>query len=62
MLVRKKSLDDPPYPSRLAGGPGGQQDQGHGVVLHDQGEECQQPTTPRVESSKVLQGEVPRKA
>ena len=25
------------------GGPGGQQDQGHGVVLHDQGEVYQQP-------------------
>ena len=28
---------------QVAGGPGGQEDQGHGVVLQDQGEEYQQP-------------------
>ena len=28
-------------PIWLSGGPGGQQDQEHGVVLHDQGEGCQ---------------------
>ena len=31
------------HPIQVAGGPGGQQDQVHGVVLHDQGEEYQQP-------------------
>ena len=30
-------------PPTHPGGPGGQQDQGHGVVLHDQGEVHQQP-------------------
>ena len=34
-------------PQTHPGGPGGQQDQGHGIVLHDQGEEYQQPITPR---------------
>ena len=38
VLVGKKSQNDPPYPSRWQSGPGGKQDQGHGVVLHDQGE------------------------
>ena len=32
-------------PPTHPGGPGGQQDQGHGVVPHDQGEVCQQPIT-----------------
>ena len=31
------------YPTQ-PGGPGGQQDQGHGVILHDQGEVYQKPT------------------
>ena len=35
-LKGKKSQYDPPYPSRLTGG---QHGQGHGVVLHVQGEE-----------------------
>ena len=39
----KKSEYDPPYPSRSSVGPGGQQDQGYGVVLHVQGEVYQQP-------------------
>ena len=57
VLIGEKSKDDPPNPSRWTGGPGGQQDQGHGVVLHDQGEEYQQPRTPRSGSSKVPQEE-----
>ena len=32
-------------PQTNPGGPGGQQDQGHGVVLHDQGEKYEQPIT-----------------
>ena len=52
----------PPYPPRFAGVPGGQQNQGHGVVLHDQEEEHQKPITPRNGSIKVSQGEVPREA
>ena len=44
----------PPYPSRLSGEPGGQQDQEHGVVLHDQGEGYQPITTfPKYPSLKV---------
>ena len=38
MLKGKKSQNDPLYSSRWTRGPGAQQDQGHGVVLHDQGE------------------------
>ena len=37
-------------------GPGGQQDQGHGVVLHDQEEGYQPPITSRTGSSQVHQG------
>ena len=33
--------------------PGGQQDQGHGVVLHDQGEGYQQPITFRSGSRQL---------
>ena len=55
MVIEKKSQDD-----RWTGRPDGQKDQGHGLVLHDQREEYQQPITPRSGSSKVLQGEVPR--
>ena len=54
MLKGKKSQDDPPNPSRWTGGPGGQQDQGHGIVLHDQGEEYQQPITSKSGSSLDL--------
>ncbi len=43
VLKGKVSQNDPPYLSSWIDGPGGQQDQGHGVVLHDQGEEYQQP-------------------
>ena len=43
MQEGKKSEYDPPYPSRSSVGPGGQQDQGYGVVLHVQGEVYQQP-------------------
>ena len=45
MLKGKKFQDDPPYPSRWSGGPGGQRDQGHGVVLHVQGEVYQSTLT-----------------
>ena len=43
----KKSQYDPPYPSRSSVGPGGQQDQAHGVVQHVQGEGYQPPITSR---------------
>ena len=43
VLKRKKSQYDPPYPSRSSVGPGGQQDQEPGVVLHVQGEGYQEP-------------------
>ena len=39
------SWDDPPYPPSQKKIPGGQQGQGHEVVLHDQGEGYQQPKT-----------------
>ena len=42
-------------PSTHPGGPGGQHDQGHGVVLHDQGEGYQPPITCRSGSSQVPQ-------
>ena len=58
----EKSQDDPFYSSRWSGGPCGQRDKEHRVVLHDQGEEYQQTITPRSGSSKLPQGEVPRKA
>ena len=45
VLKGKKSHNDPPYPFRRSVGPGGQRDQEHQVVLHDQGEEYQQPIT-----------------
>ena len=61
VLLGKKTQDDPPYQSWWARGPGGQQDQGDGVILHDQ-REYQQTITLRCGSSKVPQGEVPRKA
>ena len=37
------SWDDPPYPPSQNKIPGGQQDQGHEVFHHDQGEGYQQP-------------------
>ena len=43
-------------PPTHQGGPGGQQDQGHGVVLHDQEEGYQPPVTSRTWSSQVPQG------
>ena len=52
----KKSPYDPPYPSRSSVGPGGQRDQEHGVVLHDQGEGYQPPKTSRSGSSQVPKG------
>ena len=42
--------------SRTSVGPGGQQDQEHGVVLHDWEEGYQPPQTSRTESSQVPQG------
>ena len=42
-------------PPTHQGGPGGQQDQGHGVVLHDQEEGYQPPITSRTGSSQVPQ-------
>ena len=45
VLKGKVSQNDPPYPSRGIDGPGGQQDQGHGLVPHDQGEGYQPPIT-----------------
>ena len=55
-MKRKKSQYDPPYPSKSSVGPGGQRDQEHGVVLHDQEEGYQQPITSRTGSCQVLQG------
>ena len=45
-----------PYPSRSSVGPGGQQDQEHGVVLYDQEEGYQPPKTFRSGGSQVPQG------
>ena len=56
VLKGKKSQYNPPYPSRWSGGPGGQQDQGHGVVLHVHGEGYQPPINFRAGSSQVPQG------
>ena len=56
VLKGKKSQYDPPYPSRSSVGPGGQRDQEHGVVLHDQEEGYQLSNTSRTESSQVPQG------
>ena len=49
------SLGDPPFPQpkKL---PGGQQDQGHEVVHHDQGEGYQQPKSFGNGSGSVSQG------
>ena len=57
MLKGKKSQYNPPYPSRWSVGPGGQQDQEHGVVLHDQEEGHRPPITFRSGSSQVPQGQ-----
>ena len=56
VLKGKKSHNDPPYPSRSLVGPGGQRDQEHGVVLHDQEEGHQPPIIFRTGSSQVPQG------
>ena len=45
----------PPTRQGGPGGPGGQQDQGYGVVLHDQEEGYQPPITSRTGSSQVPQ-------
>ena len=46
----------PPYPYRWSVGPGGQQDQENGVVLHIQGEGYPPPITFRSGSSQAPQG------
>ena len=56
VLRGKKSQFDSPYPSRSSVAPGGQRDQGHGVVLHVHGEGYQAPITSRIWISQVLQG------
>ena len=56
VLKAKKSQYNPPYPSRWSGGPGGQPDQAHGVVLHVHGEGYQPPITSRIWISQVPQG------
>ena len=43
-------------PPTCQSGPGGQQDQGHGVALHDQEEGYQPPRTSRSGSSRVPKG------
>ena len=53
VLKRKKSQYDPPYPSRSSVGPGGQQDQEHGVVLHDQEEGYQHINHPKLLELRV---------
>ena len=45
-----------PLPVQVINGPGGQQDQGHGTILHDQGEGLQPCVTPTSESSQIPQG------
>ena len=55
VLKGKESQYDLPYPSSSSVGPGGQRDQGHGVVLHDQEEGYQPPITSRTGSSQVNQ-------
>ena len=50
------SMTAPPLPPTHQGGPGGQQGQGHQVVLHDQEEGYQLPITSRTGSSQVPQG------
>ena len=49
----KKVLNDPLYSTSPKDGPGGQREQGHGLVLHDPGEGYQQPTTFRNWSTQI---------
>ena len=56
VLIVKKSLNDPLYPSIPKDWPGGQQEQGPGVVLHGSAEGYQEPKTFRSGSSQVTQG------
>ena len=56
VLKGKKSQYDPPNPSRSSVGPGGQRDQEHGVVLHNQEEGYQPPIHFKSGSSQVPQG------
>ena len=55
VLKGKKSQYDPLYPSRSSGGPGGQRDQEHWVLLQDQEEGYQHHLPTQVEQvdSKV---------
>ena len=53
VLIVKKSWNDPLWLSSQPNLPGGQQDQGHGLVLHDHREGYQQPITFRSGSKKV---------
>ena len=55
-LFLQWEIDDPLYPSSLKDCPGGQQEQGHGVVLHDPGEGYQKPPTFRSWNSQVVFG------
>ena len=54
MLIVKVSQSNPLDPSSQKNWPGGQRDQGHGVVLHVQEEGYQEPTTFRIGSSQVV--------
>ena len=51
VLIVTMSWDNPPYQPRKI--PGGQQDQGHEIVLHANREGYQQPKAFRSESSQV---------
>ena len=53
VLIVQKSWNDPLWPFSQPNWPGGQQDQGHGHVLHDQGEGYQQPITFRSGSRQL---------
>ena len=53
VLIVKKSWNDPLWLSSQPNWPDGQQDQGHGVVLHDWGEGYQHPITFRSGSRQL---------
>ena len=54
VLMMRKSWNDPLDQPSPKNWPGGQQEQGHGVVLHDPREGYQEPTTFRSGSSQVV--------
>ena len=56
VLEETLSPNDQPYPSRWTAGPG-DEDEGHWVVLHDQGEGFQQPIHFRRRNREVPQGD-----